>query len=245
MPTADLQFALTLTWAQRCALLPTLRLWRQQIFSSEIRFVPFGPGRRRKFNGSHTRNARFSVVYGRASAQFRCRLNSSLPSANSHSIPPNVRGRQPVTPTDGAGAVPAGGGSSLPLPGGPGIDPAGITTGARGASLKRDRGVMLRAASREARPGSSFGTWPEQAPRWSAERRARCAQRAPHPTMRPIHLRLSALCLPLFFGGEHCLFFGGKQFLPFVAKARMRMHRENERAFHLSLQEAAQRPREG
>ena len=52
--------------------------------------------------------------------------------------------------------------------------------------------------------------------------------------MRPIHLRLSALCLPLFFGGEHCLFFGGKQFLPFVAKARMRMHRENEIAFHLS-----------
>ena len=52
-------------------------------------------------------------------------------------IPPNVRGRQPVTPTDGAGAVPAGGGSSLPLSGGPGIDPAGITTGARGASPKR------------------------------------------------------------------------------------------------------------
>ena len=43
-----------------------------------------------------------------------------------------------MTPTDGAGAVPAGGGSSLPLSGGPGIDPAGITTGARGASLKRD-----------------------------------------------------------------------------------------------------------
>jgi hypothetical protein len=39
-------------------------------------------------------------------------------------------------------------------------------------------------------------------------------------------LRLSALCLPLFFGGEH--------FVPFVAKARMRMHRENERSFHLS-----------
>ena len=65
-------------------------------------------------------------------------LNSSLPSANRRSIPPNIRGRQPVTPTDGAGAVPAGGGSSLPLSGGPGIDPAGITTGARGASLKRD-----------------------------------------------------------------------------------------------------------
>ena len=64
-------------------------------------------------------------------------LDSSLPSANRRSIPPNVRGRQPVTPTDGVGAVPAGGGSSLPLSGGPGIDPAGITTGARGASLKR------------------------------------------------------------------------------------------------------------
>jgi len=48
-----------------------------------------------------------------------------------------------VTPTDGAGAVPAGGGSSLPLPGGPGIGPAGITTGARGASLKRDAKVEV------------------------------------------------------------------------------------------------------
>ena len=53
------------------------------------------------------------------------------------------KGRQPVTPTDGAGAVPAGGGSSLPLSGGPGIDPAGITTGARGASLKRDAKVEV------------------------------------------------------------------------------------------------------
>src|SRR5580704_5719845 len=31
---------------------------------------------------------------------------------------------------------------------------------------------------------------------------------------------------PYFFGGEH--------FVPFVAKARMRMHRENESLFHLS-----------
>jgi hypothetical protein len=65
-------------------------------------------------------------------------LDSFRASSNRRLIPPNVRGRQPVTPTDGAGAVPAGGGSSLPLSGGPGIDPAGITTGARGASLKRD-----------------------------------------------------------------------------------------------------------
>ena len=61
-------------------------------------------------------------------------------------IPLIVKGRQPVTPTDGAGAVPAGGGSSLPLPGGPGIDPAGITTGARGASLKRDAKVWVTPA---------------------------------------------------------------------------------------------------
>ena len=73
-------------------------------------------------------------------------LDSSFASANRRSIPPTVRGRQPVTPTDGAGAVPAGGGSSLPLPGGPGIDPAGITTGARGASLKRGAKVRLTPA---------------------------------------------------------------------------------------------------
>jgi hypothetical protein len=41
------------------------------------------------------------------------------------------------------GAVPAGGGSSLPLSGDPGIDPAGIMTGARGASLKRDAKVEV------------------------------------------------------------------------------------------------------
>jgi hypothetical protein len=51
-----------------------------------------------------------------------------------------------VTPTDGAGAVPAGGGSSLPLSGGPGIDPAGITTGARGASLKRGAKAQITPA---------------------------------------------------------------------------------------------------
>ena len=204
-----------------CPPLCGSRLLRQQIFSSEIHFVPFGHGRPRKFNRSHTRNARFSVAYMSALGAISLPLDSSRPSANRRSIPPTVRGRQPVTPTDGAGAVPAGGGSSLPLSGGPGIDPAGITTGARGASLKRDTKARgKRTASREARPGSSFGTWPGRVPRWSAERRARCAQRAPHPMMRPIHLRLSALCLPLFFWRRN--------FVPFVAKlgcgciARMR-----------------------
>jgi hypothetical protein len=42
--------------------------------------------------------------------------------------------------------------------------------------------------------------------------------------MRPIHLRLSALCLPLFFSEA-------KKFVPFVAKARMQLHRENAIAF--------------
>jgi hypothetical protein len=115
---------------------------RQRIFSSEIGFVPFGLARRRKFNGSHTRNARFSVACGRASTQFHCCLTRvSHPLIGAH--PAHVKGRQPVTPTDGAGAVPAGGSSSLLLPGGPGIDPAGITTGARGASLKRDAKVEV------------------------------------------------------------------------------------------------------
>ena len=35
-----------------------------------------------------------------------------------------------------------------PLPGGPGIVPAGITTGARGASLKRDAEAQLTPAHR-------------------------------------------------------------------------------------------------
>src|SRR5580692_10037031 len=123
---------------QQCSL-------RQRIFSSEIRFVSFGHGRRRKFSGSHSRNPRFSVTYGRASGQFRCcltRLRHPLTGAPSCSR----KGRQPVTPTDGVGAVPAGGGSSLLLPGGPGIDPAGITTGARGASLKRGAKVRVTPA---------------------------------------------------------------------------------------------------
>jgi hypothetical protein len=68
--------------------LPSRRLLRQRIFSSEIRFVPFGPGRPRKFNGSHARNARFSVAYGSASAQFRCCLTSlSYPLTGAPSRP--------------------------------------------------------------------------------------------------------------------------------------------------------------
>jgi hypothetical protein len=58
----------------------------QRIFVSEIRFVPFAHGRRRKFNSSRTRNARFSIAYGRASAQFRCcltRLSHPLTGAPS------------------------------------------------------------------------------------------------------------------------------------------------------------------
>ena len=48
----------------------------------------------------------------------------------------------------------------------------------------------------------------EQEPRQGAERRARCDQRAPHPMMRPMHLRLSALCLPLFFWRQKLRGFG-------------------------------------
>jgi hypothetical protein len=71
------------------------------------------------------------------------------------------------------------GNSSLPLPGGPGIDPLGITTEVRGASLKRDEtraGNACALTSREARPGLSPGVRSlGQAPR--CERRKASAPR--------------------------------------------------------------------
>jgi hypothetical protein len=76
-----------------------------------------------------------------------------------------------VTPTDGAGAVPAGGSSSLPLSGGPGIDPAGIMTGARGASLKRDAKAQVTPARCIARSAA----WIEL--RYMAEARAAVGRR--------------------------------------------------------------------
>src|SRR6202140_5694306 len=88
----------------------------------------------------------------------------------------------------------------------------------------------MRIASREARPGSSFGKWPEQAPRWSAERRARSDERAaapeaqtdgnircvarPHGTVAPFRRSAS----------PH--FFGGKSFVALVGKTRAHVRRE-------------------
>src|SRR5579883_1124502 len=73
-----------------------------------------------------------------------------------------------------------------PLPGGPGIVPAGITTGARGAPLKCDPGVRVTPAhspSREARPGLSRSVWSlRRAPRWSAARRPPAAVLLTTPT---------------------------------------------------------------
>ena len=147
------------------------------------------------------------------------------------------KGRQPVTPTDGAGAVPAGGGSSLPLSGGPGIDPAGITTGARGASLKRDAKAQANAcALHRVKRG------PDRA---SAYGRSKCRGGAPRGERAPMsarprpkrnwvatsdawrgptgQLRLPALRLPLFFW---------RQIIRGVLdKPRARMRRENEFAF--------------
>jgi len=54
------------------------------------------------------------------------------------------KGRQPVTPADGARAVPAGAGSSPALPGGSGeIRPAGTMTGLRGNSLHWNGGERV------------------------------------------------------------------------------------------------------
>ncbi len=123
-----------------------------------------------------------------------------------------------------------------PLPGGPGIDPAGIMPGARGASLKRGsrRGCRV-PASREARLGLRQGVQsPRQAPRWSAERRARpvSARRAAAPAdAAPRHLRLSALRLPL----------SGRSFVTLKTCLGRGSRRENEFARHRERSEAIQR----
>ena len=127
-----------------------------------------------------------------------------------------------MTPTDGAGAVPAGGGSSLPLPGGPGIDPAGIMTGARGASLKRDAKAKVtpahciaRSAARiEPRQMAEASAAVERrkasASRWTRGR-ARSARRWQHllawrgPTGQ---LRLFGAPPPLIFWRQKNLGFG-------------------------------------
>jgi hypothetical protein len=57
------------------------------------------------------------------------------------------KGRQPVTPTDGAGAVPAGGGSSPPLPGGSGRKPGRQHDRSATKSLDWDRRGRVTPAS--------------------------------------------------------------------------------------------------
>jgi hypothetical protein len=51
----------------------------------------------------------------------------------------HVKDASRVTTVGGASAVPAGGGSSLPFPGGFGHQPAGTMTGVRGARCNRGR----------------------------------------------------------------------------------------------------------
>src|SRR5208282_346032 len=72
-----------------------------------------------------------------------------------------------------------------PLPGGLGIDPAGIMTGARGASLQARamaKVTPLPAVSREARPGLSHGINLRGKRRGGAPRGERaCARRAAAP----------------------------------------------------------------
>ncbi len=66
----------------------------------------------------------------------------------------SLKGRQPVTPADAAGAVPAGGGSSPPLPGGSGeLRPAGTMTGLRGNPLDWDRKERVTPAVTHERAG--------------------------------------------------------------------------------------------
>jgi hypothetical protein len=115
-----------------------------------------------------------------------------------------------VTPTDGAGAVPAGGGSSLPLPGGPGIDPAGITTGARGASLKRDAKAQVTPAHCIARSAARIELRHMAGARAAVGRRKASAPRSARAASDDAaqDLRLSALCLPLFLWRQKASGFG-------------------------------------
>jgi len=69
--------------------------------------------------------------------------------------------------------------------------------GARWTGIGGRRVTPVKAASQEARLELSGGVRsPMQEPRWNADRRARSAERAPHPKMRRLVLRLSAFCLP-------------------------------------------------
>ena len=85
-----------------------------------------------------------------------------------------------VTAAGGASAVPAGGGSSLLLPGGFGHQPAGTMTGARGARCNRDRrqaGVPCQSfGACPAKPGPKLSLGMHESlgrePRWNAGRRA-------------------------------------------------------------------------
>jgi hypothetical protein len=121
------------------------------------------------------------------------------------------------------------------LPGGPGIDSSGITTGARGAPLRAP--VMVRvtpapARRRETRPGLSRGINLRGQNRGGAPKGERaCAKPAAAPEAlsggnacecgaAKGRLRLSALRLPSFCSG-------GRNFRAVRRKARMQTHREN------------------
>ena len=138
------------------------------------------------------------------------------------------KGRQPVTPTDGAGAVPAGGGSSLPLPGDPGIDPAGIMTGARGASLKRDAKAKVTPAHCIARSAARIEPRHMAEASAAVERRKASALRSARgraPQSTDDWCAFSALRLPLFFWRQKICGFGRQNPDPdCVAGTRLNFH---------------------
>ena len=116
-----------------------------------------------------------------------------------------------MTSTDGAGAVPAGGGSSLPLPGDPGIDPAGIMTGARGASLKRDAKAKVTPAHCIARSAARIEPRHMAEASAAVERRKASALRSARgraPQSTDDWCAFSALRLPLFFWRQKIGGFG-------------------------------------
>src|SRR5215472_4994309 len=120
----------------------------------------------------------------------------------------SVQGRRPVTPAGGARAVPAGRGSSPPLPGSFGNTPGRHYDRSAIGSLDWDRDGGVTAAeskSQEARLelNGGVGSLPQE-PRWNAGRRSapRWARAAPRRVR--MSWRLPAFRLPCFISLCSC-----------------------------------------
>jgi hypothetical protein len=123
-----------------CPQLNTGNRLRLRIFAVTSTLALTVTGWPRKIGTISRKSGVFSVAYQSAQGHFHLLLTAPRNRHSLHSTyPPKGAFRMRSEMRGGCGAC---GRSRKPLPGDPGIDPAGITTGVRGASLKRD--VQLR-----------------------------------------------------------------------------------------------------